>query len=108
VPGLRNIFERPEVASVRRRDDGALEVRVTGLACDSICVRRAGDALRALPNVRGVRFTPDPDVFVVETNGPPPDSEAMAHAVHSMVAAPWARRLLAAVAERFRRPPGPR
>jgi hypothetical protein len=103
VPGLRNIFERPEVASVRRREDGALEVRVTGLACDSICVRRAGAALRALPNVSDVRFTPDPDLFIVETNGPPPDPPAMARAVHSMVMAPWARRLLAALAERFRR-----
>ena len=103
MPGLRNVFERPEVASVRRRDDGALEVRVTGLACESICVRRAGGALRALPHVTGVRFSPDPDLFVVETSGPPPDPQAMARAVHSMVVAPWARRLIAALAERFRR-----
>lgn len=103
MPGFRNIFERPEVASVRRRDDGVLEVRVTGLACDSICVRRTGAALRSLPNVSAVRFTPDPDVFLVETDGPPPDQPAMARVVHSMVVAPWARRLLAALAERFRR-----
>ncbi len=103
MPGFRNIFERPEVASVRRRDDGVLEVRVTGLACDSICVRRTGAALRSLPNVSAVRFTPDPDVFLVETDGPPPDRPAMARVVHSMVVAPWARRLLAALAERFRR-----
>ena len=104
MPGLRNILERPEVTSVRRRDDGVLEVRVTGLACRSICVRRTDDALRSLPNVTGVRFTPDPDVFLVETNGPPPDQPAMARAVHSIVVAPWARRLLAALAERFERP----
>lgn len=104
MPGLRNIFERPEVTSVRRRDDGVLEVRVTGLACDSICVRRTDAALRSLPNVSAVRFTPDPDVFLVETNGPPPDQPAMARVVHAMVVAPWARRFLAALAERFRRP----
>ena len=104
MPGLRNILERPEVASVRRRGDGVLEVRVTGLACRSICVRRTDAALRSLPHVTGVRFTPDPDVFLVETNGPPPDQPAMARAVHSIVVAPWARRLLAALAERFKRP----
>jgi len=103
VPGLRNVFERPEVTTVQRRDDGALEVRVTGLACDSICVRRTEAALRSLPNVAAVRFTPDPDVFVVTTNGPPPDRPAMARAVHAMVVAPWARRLLAALAERVGR-----
>jgi hypothetical protein len=102
VPGLRNLFERPEVASVRTREDGALEVRVTGLACDSICVRRTDAALRSLPNVADVRFTPDPDTFLVQTNGPPPDPQAMARAVHAMVMAPWARRLLAALAERIR------
>lgn len=104
MPGLRNLFERPEVASVRRREDGTIEVRVTGLACDSICVRRTDAALRSLPNVVAVRFTPDPDTFLVHANGPPPDPQAMAHAVHAMVMAPWARRLLAALAERFRRP----
>jgi len=103
VPGLRNIFERPEVAEVRRREDGALEVRVTGLACNSICVRRTDAALRSLPNVTDVEFTPDPDVFVVKSDGPPPDRPAMARAIHAMVVAPWARRLLAALAERFRR-----
>lgn len=104
MPGLRNLFERPEVSSVRRRDDGVLEVRVTGLACDSICVRRTDAALRSLPNVSAVRFTPDPDVFLLETNGPPPDQPAMARVVHAMVVAPWARRLLAALAERLGRP----
>jgi hypothetical protein len=104
VPGLRNVLERPEVASVRRREDGVLEVRVTGLACNSICVRRTDAALRSLPHVSGVRFTPDPDVFLVETNGPPPDQPEIAGAVHAVVVAPWARRLLAALAERFRRP----
>ena len=107
MPGLRNVFERPEVASVRRREDGSVEVRVTGLACDAICVRRSGDALRSLPNVTDVRFTPDPDRFLLQTNGPPPDPEAMARAVHSMVVAPWARRLLAALAERLRLRPRP-
>ncbi|HET9952552.1 MAG TPA: hypothetical protein VFU59_08025 [Candidatus Eisenbacteria bacterium] len=102
MPGLRNVFERPEVASVRRRDDGLLEVRVTGLACRSICVRRSDAALRALPNVVDVTFTPDPDVFLVKSEGPPPDPPAMARAIHSMVVAPWARRLLAALAERVR------
>lgn len=104
MPGLRNILERPEVASVRRREDGALEVRVTGLACRSICVRRSDAALRSLPNVTDVSFTPDPDVFVVKCDGPPPDQPAMARAIHSMVVASWARRLLAALAERIRRP----
>ncbi|MEK7315542.1 MAG: hypothetical protein AAB011_05130 [Candidatus Eisenbacteria bacterium] len=104
MPGLRNLFERPEVSSVRRRDDGVLEVRVTGLACDSICVRRTDAALRSLPNVSAVRFTPDPDVFLLETNGPPPDQPAMARVVHAMVVAPWVRRLLAALAERLGRP----
>ncbi len=103
MPNFRNIFERPEVASVRRRDDGVLEVRVTGLACRSICVRRTDAALRSLPHVSAVRFTPDPDVFLVETDGPPPDQPAMARVVHSMVVALWARRLIAAVAERFNR-----
>jgi len=107
VPGLRNVFEHPEVASVERRDDGSVDVRVTGLACRTICVRRAGDALRALPNVTDVRFTADPDHFILQTKGPPPDPEAMARAVHSMVVAPWARRLLAALAERFRPRPRP-
>ena len=104
MPGLGNVFERPEVASVRRRDDGVVEVRVTGLACNSICVRRTDAALRSLPRVTGVRFTPDPDVFLVETSGPPPEERAIAGAVHAVVVAPWARRFLAALAERFRRP----
>jgi hypothetical protein len=103
VPGLRHLFERPEVASVRRREDGALEVRVTGLACNAICVRRTDAALRALPNVGDVRFTPDPDLFTLTTNGPPPDLETVARAVDAMVVASWARRLLAALAERLGR-----
>ena len=102
MPGLRNVFERPEVASVRRGADGATEVRVTGLACTSLCVRRTEAALRALPGVTEVSFTPDPDRFRLATAGPPPGEEAIARAVRSMVVGFWLRRLVAAVVERFR------
>lgn len=102
MPGLRNIFERPEVASVRRRDDGITEVRVTGLACSTLCVRRAASALRALPGVADVTFADGPDRFLLTTSGPPPAEAAMARAVRSMVVAFWARRLVAGIVERLR------
>jgi hypothetical protein len=83
---------------------GRIEVRVDGLACRSICVRRTEGALRSLPGVTAVRFEPGPDRFEVESDGPPPDASAVARAVHSVVVAPWARRLIAALAERLQRP----
>jgi hypothetical protein len=103
VPRLRHIFERPEVASVRSCANGAVEVRVTGLACNSLCVRRTESALRGLPGVTDVAFTPDPDRFLVTTNGVLPEPTEMARAVRSMVVAFWVRRLIAGIAERVRR-----
>lgn len=106
MPRVANILRRPEVSSVTPLPADApgasrVLVRVDGLACERICVRRAAAALRELPGVVDVRFSPDPDRFTVETNGPPPREEAMARAVRSVVVAPWARRLIAALAERL-------
>jgi copper chaperone CopZ len=101
MPGLRHVFERPEVASVRPADDGTTEVRVTGLACTSICVRRTESALQALPGVKAVHFSPDPDRFRLDTEGPPPGEAEIARAVRAMVVGFWLRRLVAAVAERL-------
>ena len=113
MPGLRNLLRRPGVTAVLPAGPGPhgerIEVRVDGLACRSICVRRTDAALRSLPGVAAVRFAPDPDRFELECDGPPPDATAVARAVQSVIVAPWARRLLAALAERVqravRRPP---
>jgi hypothetical protein len=108
MPRLSNLLRRPEVTSVEtvaptdlasgRR---ALEVHVDGLACDSLCVRRTEGALRSIPGVVEVRFTSGPDRFRVESSGAPPDRAAIDRAVAAVVVAPWARRLLAALAERL-------
>lgn len=107
MPGLRNLLRRPGVTEVRPAGNDALRgrllVRVEGLACRSLCVRRTEAALRALPGVTIVRFAPDPDRFELEIDGPPPDASAVARAVDSVIVAPWARRLIAAVAERVQR-----
>jgi hypothetical protein len=55
-----------------------------------------------------VRFTTGPDRFLVESSGPPPDRTAIERAVASVVVAPWARRVLAALAERLGITPGRR
>jgi len=106
VPGLRNLLRRPGVTAVAplppEEGRGRIEVRVDGLACRSICVRRTEGALRSLPAVTAVRFEAGPDRFVLTHDGPPPDASAVARAVHSVVVAPWARRALAALAERLR------
>lgn len=106
MPRLSNILRHPEVVSVvhaesSRPDRAAVEVRVAGLACESVCVRRTERALRSLPGVADVRFEAEPDRFTVETDGRPIDQGAAARAVHSVVVAPWARRLIAAIAERL-------
>ena len=108
MPRLANLLRRPAVTSVRVAAPGdpasgrrALEVQVDGLACDSLCVRRTERALRSLPGVVEVRFASGPDRFQVESSGPPPDPTAIERAVAAVVVAPWARRLLAALAERL-------
>ena len=108
MPRIANLLRRPEVTSVAAAAPAdpssgrrALEVHVDGLACRSICVRRTERALRSLPCVRDVRFMSDPDRFVVESSGPPPDRAAIDRVVSGVVVAPWARRLLAVVAERL-------
>ena len=115
MPRFANLLRRPEVTSVRAvapadpaSGRSALEVHVDGLACDSICVRRTEGALRALPGVADVRFEPGPDRFTMEAAGPPPDREAVARAIHAVVVAPWARRLLASLSERLGISPRPR
>lgn len=109
MPRIANLLRRPEVTSVAAAAPAdpstgghAVEVHVDGLACSSICVRRTESALRSLPGVRDVRFRSGPDRFVVESMGPPPDRAAVERAVAAVVVAPWARRLLAALAERLR------
>lgn len=108
MPRIANLLRRPEVTTVRlvapadpASGRSALEVQVDGLACDSVCVRRTKGALRAIPGVLDVRFAPGPDRFTLETVGPPPDRAAIARAIHAVVVAPWARRLLATLAERL-------
>jgi len=108
MPRIANLLRRPEVTSVRpvapagpASGRSALEVHVDGLACDSICVRRTEGTLRTIPGVVDVRFAPGPDRFTLETIGPPPDRAAIARAIHGVVVAPWARRFLAALAERL-------
>ena len=108
MPRLANLLRRPEVTSVAPAapsDPGsgrsAVLVHVDGLACNSLCVRRTESALRGLPGVVEVRFAPGPDRFTVETSGPPPDRAQVDRAVHAVVVAPWARRVLAALAERL-------
>ena len=108
MPRLANLLRRPGVTSVvaatpsdPHSGRSAVLVHVDGLACSSICVRRTELALRDLPGVVEVRFMPGPDRFAVETSGPPPDRPAVERAVSAVVVAPWARRLLAAVAERL-------
>ena len=108
MPRLANPLRRPAVISVRdaaatppSSNRRALEVQVDGLACDSLCVRRTESALRSLPGVVEVRFSSGPDRFRVESSGPPPDRAAIERAVAAVVVAPWARRFLAAVAERL-------
>ena len=108
MPRLSNLLRRPEVTSVEavapadlapgRR---ALDVYVDGLACDSLCVRRTDGALRALPGVVEVEFTSGPDRFRIESSGTSPDRAAVDRAVAAVVVAPWARRLVAALAERL-------
>lgn len=108
MPRIANLLRRPEVTSVSDAGPAspsagrrAVEVQVDGLACSSICVRRTERALRALPGVRDVRFASGPDRFLVESDGPSPDRAAVERAVSAVVVAPWARRLLAALAERL-------
>jgi len=108
MPRIANLLRRPEVVAVTAvtpsdpaSGRSAVLVHVDGLACDSLCVRRTDRALRALPGVRDVRFSPGPDRFTIETSGPPPDRAAVERALSAVVVAPWARRLLAAVAERL-------
>ena len=108
MPRIANLLRRPEVTSVvvvtpanPSSGGNGLEVHVDGLACSSICVRRTEGALRSLPGVRDVRFASGPDRFLVESSGPPPDRAAVDRAVAAVVVTPWARRLLAAVAERL-------
>jgi len=108
MPRIANLLRRPEVTSVRAAAPAdpasgrsALEIHVDGLACDSLCVRRTEGALRTLPGVVDVRFASGPDRFTLETTEPPPDRAAIDRAVRAVVVAPWARRLLAAFAERL-------
>lgn len=108
MPRFLNLLRRPGVTSVTgatpsdpRSGRSAVLVHVDGLACSSICVRRTESALRGLPGVVEVRFLSGPDRFTVETSGPPPDAQAVERAVSAVVVAPWARRFLAALAERL-------
>lgn len=108
MPRLANLLRRPAVTSVGpaapadpSSNRSALEVQVDGLACDSLCVRRTETALKSLPGVVEVRFASGPDRFLVESSGPPPDRTAIERAVAAVVVAPWARRVLAALAERL-------
>ncbi len=108
MPRIANLLRRPKVTSVAAAAPAdpasgrrAVEVQVDGLACDSLCVRRTERALRSLPGVVDVRFESGPDRFRVESRGAPPEREAIERAVAAVVVAPWARRLLAAFAERL-------
>ena len=103
MPRLLNLLRRPEVSFVIPQEGNprVTEVGVEGLACTSLCVCRTEEALRALPGVTQVRFREEPDRFLVETTAPGLNREAVDAALASVVVAPWARRWIAAIAERL-------
>jgi archaeosine-15-forming tRNA-guanine transglycosylase len=95
MPRLRNIWINPDVEIIEERSvslhEQELRVRVTGLVCDGICVRRARQALSRLPNVRSVTFNAQDDSFTLRYTGPKLPLAQVQAAVHRVVVARPAR-----------------
>lgn len=89
---------------MRRGSTGpTAEVRVAGLMCDSLCVRRVHGALESLPGVSDVRFVAADDTFVVSGSEDLPGENEMQAAVARQVVLPRMRRWLGWAGKRLNR-----
>jgi hypothetical protein len=88
---FRNIWVKPSVSLEIFHSDHVLPgksvsvVKVYGLICDSICVRRSEIAMGNIPGVIAVNYTGDNGRFIVEHVGSMPDENLFQDAVLSRV-----------------------
>ena len=88
---FRNIWVKPSVSLETFDGDSVLLgenislVKVYGLVCDSICVRRSTIAMSKVPGVMAVRYTGGDGRFIVEHLGSIPDQNVFEEAVLSKV-----------------------
>ena len=81
------------------------EIVVVGLVCNSICAKRVGQALKALPGVTNVDFHPEKDMFQVTAPVEIANSLAFDNIIKQQVIGLWVRRLLARIARNLKAKP---
>ena len=88
---FRNIWFKPSVSLEIFDGDSVLVgenvslVKVYGLVCDSICVRRSTIAMCNIPGVMAVSYTGGDGRFIIEHVGPIPNQNVFEDAVLSKV-----------------------
>ena len=97
MPSLANLFVTPDAQVLVHTDgEGApiTSVRVDGLMCNSLCVRRVKRGLQSLSGISEVSFNPATDTFQLNSMSALPDEYSVRNAVLRQVVFPGLRRLL--------------